>query len=85
VQFLHYTVDVPDGMSVVVSLDRAANVQLMDDLNLSRYKRRERYRYFGGHTTASPVVLTPPHAGRWNVAVDLGGARGSVRVSVKVQ
>ena len=41
------------------------------------------YSYFGGRAKKSPVVLRPPHAGRWHVVIDLGGRRGTVRASVR--
>jgi len=83
--FLHSTVQVGPGQSIIVSLDQAANVQVMDDVNLRRYKLGQRFEYFGGFARRSPAVMKPPHPGRWNVAVDLGGGRGAVRVGIRVQ
>jgi len=85
VNFLHYQVQVGPGQSIVVELDHAANVQVMDDINLARYRRRERYEYYGGAVHRSPCIVTPPRPGRWNVAVDLGGTSGHLRASVRVQ
>ena len=83
--FLLYQVHVGPGQSIVVELDHAANVQVMDDSNLSRYRRRERYQFYGGLAHQSPSVVTPPSPGRWNVAIDLGGSAGRVKASVRVQ
>jgi hypothetical protein len=83
--FLLYQVQVGSGQSIVVELDHAANVQVMDDRNLSRYRRRERFQFYGGLARRSPSVITPPSPGKWNVAIDLGGASGRVNASVSVQ
>ena len=73
----------PDDV-VEVDLDKQANVRLMDDSNFTRYKRGEKHSYYGGLGTVSPIRLSPPHRGHWNVVVDLGGYAGTVRSSVRV-
>lgn len=85
-QYMHSDLgNVPAGSSVVVHLSGTeANVRLVDDLNLARYRRGDSHEYYGGHFTASPAVVRVPSTGRWNVVVDLGGFGGSVRASVKV-
>jgi hypothetical protein len=65
-----------------VTLDSQANVRLMDDTNFFRFKRGDSHRYHGGLATRSPVILSAPCSGFWNVVVDLGGYSGSVRASV---
>jgi len=69
---------------VVVSLDRQANVQLLDDVNLSRYRSGQRFEYYGGLAKSSPVRLSPPRRGRWHLVVDMGGYGGTVNVGAKV-
>ena len=80
-KYLHYAFEVGPGDVIEVSLDRAANVQLLDDANFDNYCNGRPYRYHGGHATQSPVYLTPPHQGRWHVVIDLGGGAGSVRAT----
>jgi hypothetical protein len=82
--FIHSEVSVGPGQSIVVQLDRAANVQVLDASNFSRYQRGERHEYRGGFMTTSPAVITPP-PGRWHVAIDLGGGSGRLQASVTVQ
>ncbi len=82
--FLHYDLQFGVNQSVFVTLDKQANVRLMDDLNFSLYQRGQRHTYFGGLATRSPVQLRPPHAGRWHLVVDLGGYGGTVNASVQV-
>lgn len=82
--FLHYDLQLSATQSVRVTLDKAANVRLLDDANFSSYQRGEKHSYVGGHMTKSPVVLKPPHAGRWHLVIDLGGFAGTVNASVGV-
>ena len=82
--YLHYDLNLGSNDVVVVSLDKQANVQLMDDTNFSNYKRGQRFTYYGGLFKTSPARLRPPHAGHWHLAIDLGGYSGTVRASVNV-
>ena len=72
------------GEQVQVTLSgNAANVRLMDSSNYNNYKHGRRHSYYGGLMRRSPSVLTIPRSGHWDVAIDLGGLRGSVRSSVR--
>ena len=82
--FLHYSVNAGSGDIVVVTLDRRANVMLLDDVNFAAYRRGRSFRYSGGLATRSPVRLVPPHHGHWHVVIDLGGYGGTVRAAVRV-
>lgn len=81
--FLHYELDLTSEQSVEVTLDKQANVRLLDTLNYNKYRLGERHQYRGGLAKKSPVRLRPPHAGRWHLVVDLGGYAGTVRASVR--
>lgn len=83
-QFLHKRLYLGDGEYVLVKVDVQANVLLTDDSNFSRYRNGESFRYYGGLVKQSPIRLTPPHAGNWNVTIDFGGAGGSIRHSITV-
>lgn len=69
---------------VLVTLDRQANVMLLDDSNFAAYRQGRQFSYFGGWMTNSPVRLAPPHHGHWHVVVDLGGNSGTIRASIRV-
>ncbi|MEO0485118.1 MAG: DUF1883 domain-containing protein [Pseudomonadota bacterium] len=71
------------GEIVEVSLDKQANVRLMDSSNYSSFKSGRRHRYYGGLAKRSPASLTVPRAGHWYITIDLGGHRGSVRHSIR--
>lgn len=85
-KFLQFDLGARDRGNVVrVTLSgNAANIMLLDDVNLSRYRSGRAFEYFGGHATRSPVLLTVPRTGHWTVIVDLGGAGGHVQASVAV-
>lgn len=80
---MHYDLDLHTGDTVEVTLDKQANVRLLDDSNYSKYQRGEQHRYYGGRANKSPVRLSPPHAGSWHLVVDLGGNSGTVKASVR--
>lgn len=85
-KFLHHDLGVLDAGSVVIAelSGTEANVLLLDDANLNRYQRRDRYRYLGGHFTRSPARIPVPTTGHWHVVIDLGGYAGHLNASVRV-
>ncbi|MBA3314440.1 MAG: DUF1883 domain-containing protein [Planctomycetota bacterium] len=82
--FLHYDFDLSADDVVEVTLDKQANVRLLDDSNFAAFRSGRQHRYHGGLAKTSPVRLMAPHAGRWHVVVDLGGFAGTVRASARV-
>ena len=82
--YLHYELDAGPQDVVEVSLDNAANVQLMDTANYTNYRAGQQYRYTGGYAKSSPCRLSPPRRGNWHLVVDLGGYPGRVNASVRV-
>lgn len=83
-KFLKYEVTTDPGDVIQVTLDKQANVLLLDAFNFGKYKNGQEYRYYGGLAKQSPVNVVPPHAGYWYVVIDCGGYPGTVRVSVQV-
>jgi hypothetical protein len=83
-EFLHKKLDLKVDDIVEVALDSAANVQLLDQNNYEKYRNQQTYRYLGGYAAKSPFHIRPPHSGTWHLVIDLGGAAGIVRASVKV-
>ena len=75
---------VAGGSIVEITLGNRANVWLMDGPAFSRYRRGEQVRAFGGSAVRSPVRLEVPTTGHWYVTIDLGGAGGTIRSSVRV-
>jgi hypothetical protein len=82
--FLHYEFDLAANDVVEVTLDKQANVRLLDNTNYAAYRNGAQHHYYGGLAKSSPVRLVAPHAGHWHVVVDLGGYGGIVRASAQV-
>lgn len=83
-KYLYYEFNLGSKDVVRVTLDKQANVRLLDSSNYQNYKNGRRYIYYGGLAKVSPVNLTAPHSGYWYLVVDLEGYVGSVNVSVNV-
>jgi hypothetical protein len=83
-KFLHYEFDLTTSDAVRVTLDKQANVRLLDGSNFQKYRNGQSHEYYGGLAERSPVILRAPRSGRWHVVIDLGGYGGSVRASVSV-
>lgn len=83
-RFLHWDGWAGPCDAIVVTLDHAANVQLLDDMNYSNYRRGRLFRYVGGHYRRSPVVLNPPRLAHWHVAIDLGACGGGIRAGIRL-
>ena len=75
---------VNEGLFVEITLDFAANVQLMDSPNFEKYKKLLEHEYIGGYIKFTPYTIRIPRDARWFVVVDLAGNPGQVRSSVAV-
>jgi len=82
--YLHYEFDIEPHDVVEVTLDRQANVRLLDDANFSLYRAGRKHRYHGGLAKTSPLKLKPPRPGHWHMVVDLGGYSGRFGASAAV-
>jgi len=73
------------GKTVEVTLSgNAANVLLLDSVNLKKYKNGQNPKYFGGNMTSSISQIRIPRTGHWYVVIDLGGYTGNVTSKVRV-
>lgn len=84
-EHLHYPLSLNRGDVVEVDLDHQANIRLMDGPNYSRYCSGGRYSFYGGRAVRSPATVVVPRSGRWHLAIDLGGAAGRIRASVRTR
>jgi hypothetical protein len=82
--YLHYEFNLDPNDVVEVTLDKQANVRLVDDANFALYRRGEQHRYYGGLAKESPLQILAPHSGHWHLVIDLGGYAGTVRASARV-
>jgi hypothetical protein len=82
--YLHYEFDLGPNDVVHVTLDKQANVKLLDENNYQSYRSGRQHRYYGGLAKKSPINLKAPNQGHWHVVIDLGGYPGTVRASAQV-
>lgn len=80
----HYEFDLSSSDVVKVTLDKQANVRLLDSTNFSSYRRGGKHRYYGGSAESSQVRLAAPYAGHWHLVIDLCGYSGTIRPSAAV-
>lgn len=83
-KFIHYNFHLNMSDIIEVSLTSQANVRLLDDINFHKYRRGESYKFNGGRALRTPIRISPPHSGHWNLVIDLQGFRGQVNASVKI-
>jgi len=83
-QFVHSREYLHQGDVVVIDCSHQSNVLLTDDSNFNKYRRRQKYSYFGGRATHFPTKITAPRTGYWNVTIDLGGGSANIRHSINI-
>lgn len=60
-------------LSVEVELQHAADVFLVDQTNFRKYQAGQRFEYFGGHYSRTPVNISVSGVGRYYLIVRGGG------------
>jgi hypothetical protein len=83
-QYLHYPINTSVGATILLSLDRQANVRLLDAANYQKYRRGEQHHYYSELAQTSPVRLQVPRTGCWHIIVDLDGPAERAQASVQV-
>ncbi|MGB3676165.1 MAG: DUF1883 domain-containing protein, partial [Candidatus Nanopelagicales bacterium] len=63
------------GDVVEVTLDRGANVRVVDSNNFRKYKRGEKHKFYGGLAKESPARIGIPRSGHWYAVIDMQGLR----------
>jgi Domain of unknown function (DUF1883) len=63
VNFLHSEVDAGPGDVVRVTLNKRANVKMMDSRNYRRYQSGQSHDYYGSLAKVSPLDLRPTEVG----------------------
>lgn len=84
VEPLHYEFRAGYGDQVEVSINRQANVILLDPTNYFLYKSGGKFSYIGGFAHVSPVILQVPRLDVWHLVVDTGGYPGELHASVRM-
>jgi hypothetical protein len=82
--FIHSREFLNEGDTVVLDCDTQCNFMLTDDTNFSSYKRCGRFQYYGGFFKKFPARIAVPHAGHWNITLDLAGGRANIRYGFRI-
>lgn len=82
-QFLHQRQYLDQGDVIVVDCDHQCNVRLMGDADFQAFRSGRAYNYRGGFFERLPTRFDVPHAGWWNVTLDLGGRSANIRHSIR--
>lgn len=82
--YLHYEFDLNSNNIVEVTLNKQANVRLLDSINYINYKNGKNHKYYGGGAKTSPFRISPPNSGHWHLVIDTGGYAGTVKASVRI-
>jgi len=82
--FIHGREYLNSDQSYRVNCDKKCYIRVMNDHNFNRYRSGQGYSYYGGFYGRMPAIIRPPHAGYWNVVIDLGGASGTISYSLEV-
>ncbi len=61
--------DSSGSLSVQVDLQTAADVFLVDSTNYRKMNNGQKFSYFGGHYTRTPVNISVSGSGRWYLIV----------------
>ncbi len=83
-EYIYSEIQARAAAIVEVTLDRQANVRLLDPTNYSRFKSGQQCRGYGRRALRSPLRLQVPSSGTWYVVIDLGGNSGTIRHSVRI-
>ena len=83
-EYICSEVSAKSGAIVEVTLDRQANVRLLDPTNYRRFQSGQEHRYYGGLAKNSPFRVQVPSSGTWYVVIDLGGAGGRIRHNIRI-
>jgi hypothetical protein len=83
-EHLHADFHLNEGDIVHVTIDRQANVLLLDDNAYQNYRSGGQFRYYGGNYKVSPINIPVPSTGHWHVVIDLGGGSGTIRHSISI-
>lgn len=82
--FLHSREHLEEGDIVEVQCSHQCNVRLTTDTNFANFKRGRAHQYFGGFYKMLPAHIAAPHAGYWNITIDLGGGSANIRHSINI-
>jgi uncharacterized protein DUF1883 len=57
---------------------------LTTDDDFRKYRGGRQFQYYGGFYKYLPARIAVPETGWWNITLDLGGGRATVRHSISI-
>jgi Domain of unknown function (DUF1883) len=81
-RFVHAREYLNAGDVVVVQCSHQCNVRIMSDADFQSFKNSGAHNYHGSHFKRLPARIAVPHAGYWNITVDLGGSPSAFKYGI---
>jgi hypothetical protein len=81
---LHYQFTMKADSLIEVTLDKRANVLLLDAANYGHYRAGRPFQSQGGLAKVSTVHIGAPYAGRWHLVIDRGDRAGAVTATARL-
>lgn len=72
------------GDIVRVEISADANILLVDEEALGKYRHHQPFHYVGGGYAAGAHNIGVPHDGHWHLVIDLGGRPGDLQHTAQV-
>jgi len=66
---LHKSLNLGENEIVKLELDAPATAYLLDGDNYHLFMQNRPYRSHGTEITSSPFLMSPPHAGAWDLVI----------------
>lgn len=83
-KYIYSQIQANSGAIVEITLDKQANVRMLDAANYQRFKGGQQYQYYGGRVLRSPLRIPVPLSGTWYVVIDLGDHGGTIRHNIRL-
>ena len=83
-RFIHQRRKLEQGEIVQLDCDTQCNFMLLTDADYAAYQQIRRFNYYGGTFKHFPARIPVPHAGDWNIIIDLAGAAGEIQYNITI-
>ena len=80
--FIHARQRLAKGDVVIVQCSHQCNIFVLDDANFGLYRKRQKFKFHGGHFTHFPARIAVPDEGNWNTVIDLGGRTAAIQHAI---
>jgi hypothetical protein len=84
-EYIHYQVKAMPYNSVTVTLDKRANVLLLNKINYRRYKAGKKCSASLKYKDTLTLKLKIPYKGEWHIVVEHGAYQGQINAHFDVK